>query len=35
MNLAQTMSKYTDVYSDLDLWPVTLYQGSDTSLGPV
>jgi hypothetical protein len=23
------------VYSDLDLWPVTLDQGDDTSLGPV
>jgi hypothetical protein len=23
------------VYSDLDLWPVTLDQGCDTSLGPV
>jgi hypothetical protein len=23
------------VYSDLDLWPVTLDQGRDTSLGPV
>jgi hypothetical protein len=23
------------VYSDLDLWPVTLVQGHDTSLRPV
>jgi hypothetical protein len=23
-----------NVYSDLDLWPITLDQGHDTSLGP-